>query len=113
MGSISALLAQPCCELGLLSDSSASRAYIRLRKLDNTSGFGRPEPLVNFPGEQPVLLAKGFSLACDHSLTIADLADELAWDVAGVRRMLGAEQQRPILRLVPDVSLGAQDVQGS
>jgi Zn-dependent peptidase ImmA (M78 family)/transcriptional regulator with XRE-family HTH domain len=101
-----------CRELGLLSDSSASRAYIRLRQLDNTSGFGKPEPLVNFSGEQPVLLAKAFALACDHGLTIAELADELAWDVAGVRRMLGAEQQRPILRVVPDPSVGAKDVPG-
>jgi len=101
-----------CRELGLLSDSSASRAYIRLRNLDNAPGFGKPEPLANFPGEQPALLTKSFSLACNHGLTITDLAEELAWDVAGVRRMLGAEQQRPILRLVPDVPLGAQDAQG-
>jgi Zn-dependent peptidase ImmA (M78 family)/transcriptional regulator with XRE-family HTH domain len=101
-----------CRELGLLSDSSASRAYIRLRNLDNAPGFGKPEPLAKFPGEQPTLLTKSFSLACDHGLTITDLAEELAWDVAGVRRMLGAEQQRPILRLVPDVPLGAQDAQG-
>ncbi|MFD8104243.1 helix-turn-helix domain-containing protein [Nocardia fluminea] len=91
-----------CRELGLLSDSSASRVYIRLRGLENTSGFGLPEPLTNFPGEQPALLAKGFSLACDHGLTITELAQELAWDTAEIRRMLGVEQQRPVLRLVPD-----------
>jgi Zn-dependent peptidase ImmA (M78 family)/transcriptional regulator with XRE-family HTH domain len=101
-----------CRELGLLSDSSASRAYIRLRKLDNAPGFGRAEPLANFPGEQPALLARGFALACDHGLTIASLAEELAWNVAGVRRMLGAEQQRPVLHLVPDMSTAAGDTHG-
>lgn len=94
-----------CRELGLLSDSSARRAYQRLRGLHDTPGFGKPEPLSRFPGEQPALLAKGFSLACDHGLTIAKLADELAWGVENVRRMLGMTQIRPALRLVPDTPL--------
>lgn len=92
-----------CRELGLLSDSSASRAYIRLRKLDHTPGFGLPEPLAGFPGEQPALLSKGFSLARDHGLTVSELAHELAWKPATVRRFLGEAGERPLLRLVPDV----------
>lgn len=92
-----------CRELGLLSDSSASRAYIRLRELSNAPGFGLPEPLTNFPGEQPTLLAKAFSLANQHGLTISELARELAWDRPTVRRLLGIEQNRPVLRLVPAV----------
>lgn len=100
-----------CRELGLLSDSSASRAYIRLRKLNNEPGFGKPEPLANFPGEKPVLLTKGFALACDHGLSIADLAEELAWGMTNVRRMLSAEQQRPVLRLVPGMPLKSEGVQ--
>jgi Zn-dependent peptidase ImmA (M78 family)/transcriptional regulator with XRE-family HTH domain len=99
-----------CRELGLLSDSSASRAYIRLRGLDNAPGFGKPEPLANFPGEQPALLAKGFSLACDHGLTISELAAELAWDITEVRKILGGEHDRPVLRLVTDVPRQAHDL---
>jgi Zn-dependent peptidase ImmA (M78 family)/transcriptional regulator with XRE-family HTH domain len=99
-----------CRELGLLSDSAASRAYIRLRSLENAPGFGKPEPLANFPGEQPVLLTKSFSLACDHGLSISELAEELAWEVAGVRRMLGTVHQRPILHLVPGVPPGTQEL---
>ena len=90
-----------CRELGLLSDSSASRAYIRLRQLEDAPGFGKPEPLANFPGERPALLTKAFSLACKHGLDITTLADELAWDVSAVRKLLDMGQQRPVLRLVP------------
>lgn len=102
-----------CRELGLLSDSSASRAYMRLRKLANAPGFGKPEPVSNFPGEQPALLIKAFSLACDHGLTITELAEELAWDVGAVRRVLGVRQQRPVLRLLPDISPAEQDARGA
>lgn len=101
-----------CRELGLLSDSSASRCYIRLRELGNAPGFGLPEPLANFPGEQPALLAKGFSLATDHGLAITELAEELAWDVAAVRRMLGIEQQRPVLRLIPATVHESEELRG-
>lgn len=93
-----------CRELGLLSDSSASRAYIRLRALQDAPGFGKPEPLGNFPGEQPALLSKAFSLACDHGLTIPDLADELAWDVVTVRQILDMGDERPVLRLVHNLA---------
>ncbi len=80
------------------------RGFIRLRESRDTPGLGLPEPLTSFPGEQPALLAKGFSLACDHGLTIAELALELAWTPADIRRILGVDQQqRPVLRLVPDV----------
>ncbi|WP_083865063.1 helix-turn-helix domain-containing protein [Nocardia brevicatena] len=101
-----------CRELGLLSDSSASRAYIRLRELADAPGFGMPEPLANFPGEQPALFARAFSLANDLGLTIAEIARELAWNTETVGRMLGIPQQRPVLRLVPAMQLGSDEVQG-
>ena len=88
-----------CRELGLLSDSAASRAYQRLHDLQDQPGF-TPEPLAGYPGEQPALLAEAFNLACEHGLSIADLAHELAWTVPRVRQMLGVEEQRPVLRLV-------------
>jgi Zn-dependent peptidase ImmA (M78 family)/transcriptional regulator with XRE-family HTH domain len=88
-----------CRELGLLSDSSASRAYQRLHDLQGQPGFAA-EPLAGYPGEQPALLSQAFTLACDHGLTIAVLARELAWSVSRVRQMLGEEEQRPVLHLV-------------
>ncbi|MFC9221987.1 hypothetical protein ACFT8W_14780 [Streptomyces hygroscopicus] len=92
-----------CRELGLLSDSSASRAYQRLHGLQGQPGFA-PEPLAGYPGEQPALLSQAFALACDHGLTITELAHELAWSAAQVRRMLGVEEDRPALRLVSSSS---------
>jgi Zn-dependent peptidase ImmA (M78 family)/transcriptional regulator with XRE-family HTH domain len=88
-----------CRELGLLSDSSASRAYQRLHGLQGQPGFA-PEPLAGYVSEQPALLSQAFALACDHGLTITELAGELAWAVPQVRRMLGVEEKRPTLRLV-------------
>ncbi|MFG3180003.1 helix-turn-helix domain-containing protein [[Kitasatospora] papulosa] len=88
-----------CRELGLLSDSSASRAYQRLHGLQGQPGF-TPDPLAGYPGEQPALLSQSFALACDHGLTMTELAHELAWSAAQVRRMLGVEEDRPALRLV-------------
>lgn len=88
-----------CRELGLLSDSAASRAYQRLHALRDQPGFS-PEPLTRYPGEQPALLAQAFALACDTGLTITELARELAWTVPQVRQMLGDHEERPVLRLV-------------
>ncbi|MBM7772518.1 Zn-dependent peptidase ImmA (M78 family)/transcriptional regulator with XRE-family HTH domain [Actinokineospora baliensis] len=88
-----------CRELGLLSDSSAGRAYQRLNELREQPGFA-PEPLSGYPGERPALLAQAFDLACDTGLTITELARELAWDVPRVREVLGTDQGRPVLRLV-------------
>ncbi|MFG3071937.1 helix-turn-helix domain-containing protein [[Kitasatospora] papulosa] len=92
-----------CRELGLLSDSSASRAYQRLHGLQGQPGFA-PDPLAGYPGEQPALLSQSFTLACDHGLTMTELAHELAWSAARVRRMLGVEEDRPALRLVSSSS---------
>jgi len=88
-----------CRELGLLSDSSASRAYQRLHNLEGQPGFAA-EPPAGYPGELPALLAQAFELACDHGLTISDLARELAWEVPRVRQMLGIDVQRPVLRVL-------------
>lgn len=92
-----------CRELGLLSDSSASRAYQRLHDLQGQPGFA-PEPLARYAGEKPALLLQAFTLACDHGLTITDLARELAWTVPRVRQMLSMEGQRPVLHLISNES---------
>jgi Zn-dependent peptidase ImmA (M78 family) len=90
-----------CREVGLLSDSAASRAYQRLRALRDQPGFA-PEPISGYPGERPVLLRQAFDLAvAETGLTMAQLAAQLAWPVGRVRELLGITDQRPALRIVP------------
>ncbi|MFG1998620.1 helix-turn-helix domain-containing protein [Spirillospora sp. NPDC048911] len=90
-----------CRELGLLSNSAASRAYQRLNNLRDQPGFAS-ESVVGYPGEQPVLLAHAFELAAHEAdLSVAALARELCWTVPRVRELIGLPDQRPTLRLVP------------
>lgn len=98
--SVSSLLYR-CREVGLLSDSAASRAYARLNELSGQPGFAS-EPVSGFPGEQPALLKQAFELAAAQAgLTVPALARELAWTTRRVRELLGEPDQRPELRLVP------------
>lgn len=92
-----------CRELGLMSDSAASRAYQRLHTLRDQPGFA-PDPISGYPGEQPALLAQAFALASGEGLTIPGLARELAWTVPHVREMLGIHDQRPVLTLLTDTA---------
>jgi Zn-dependent peptidase ImmA (M78 family)/transcriptional regulator with XRE-family HTH domain len=90
-----------CREVGILSDSAASRAYQRLNALRGQPGFAG-EPVDGYPGEQPVLLRQAFDLAAaERALTLPALAGELAWPVARVRALLGMPDPRPALRIVP------------
>ncbi|UKA69201.1 ImmA/IrrE family metallo-endopeptidase (plasmid) [Arthrobacter sp. FW306-05-C] len=86
-------------ELGLVSDSSARRAYQKLEQL-RTSGILQNESVRRFPGETPALLASAFELALDNGLTLEKLAARLSWHPAMVRAMLGETSSRPKLRLV-------------
>ncbi|MEU8267510.1 XRE family transcriptional regulator [Sphaerisporangium sp. NPDC049002] len=98
--SISSLLYR-CREVGLLSDSSASRAYQRLGALRDQPGFAG-EPITGYPGEHPVLLRQAFDLAsAETDLTMARLATQLAWPLPRVRELLGIRDQRPKLVIVP------------
>ncbi|MFC0862164.1 helix-turn-helix domain-containing protein [Sphaerimonospora cavernae] len=90
-----------CREIGLLSDSAASRAYQRLNVLRGQPGFNN-EPVSGYPGEQPVLLAQAFELATTATdLTASALAQELAWPISRVRELIGLPDHRPELKLVP------------
>jgi Zn-dependent peptidase ImmA (M78 family)/transcriptional regulator with XRE-family HTH domain len=89
-----------CREVGLFSDSTATRAYQRLHALRQGGAFA-PEPIAGFPGEQPVLLRRAFELATEHGLTLKTLASELAWPVPRLRELLSMHETRPALRLVP------------
>lgn len=86
-------------ELGLFSDSAATRAYQRLQLIKDEPGF-RGEPSAGYPGEQPAMLAHAFELASRNGLTIGDIAEELAWPAAWVRELLGMTHSRPVLTLV-------------
>lgn len=88
-----------CRELGLLSDSSASRAYQRLHKLRDKPGF-ELEPTSSYPGEHPSLLREAFMLASQHGFEEQKLADELAWNLAALREFVDFNDTRPKLRLV-------------
>jgi Zn-dependent peptidase ImmA (M78 family)/transcriptional regulator with XRE-family HTH domain len=90
-----------CREVGLLSDSAASRAYQRLHALRDQPGFAG-ESITGYPGERPVLLQQAFDLAvAETGLTMKDLAAQLAWPASRVRQLLGMPDQRPCLRIVP------------
>jgi Zn-dependent peptidase ImmA (M78 family)/transcriptional regulator with XRE-family HTH domain len=88
-----------CREVGLLSDATARRAYIRLNQLTD-QGVITAKPIYQFVGEVPSLLRRAVELAEQNGVTIASLAQELAWEPARVRRMVGDTDQRPSLRLV-------------
>lgn len=89
-----------CRDLGVISDTTASRTYQRLRALDVHPGFAA-EPVNGYPGEQPVLLPQAFDLATQETgLGVRDLAHELAWPLRRVRELLGMPDTRPVLQLV-------------
>lgn len=81
-------------ELGKFSEATARRGYIRINQLDIPL-----EPVARFPGEIPSLLTTALSLADQRGVAVAELAHELAWTPAHVRRMLGAQDERPRLTL--------------
>jgi Zn-dependent peptidase ImmA (M78 family) len=85
-------------EVGLLSDATARRAYIQLNQLSE-QGVIATQPVYQFPGEVPSLLRRAVEMAEANGVTIASLAQELAWKPAQVRRMLGDADERPALRL--------------
>ncbi|GAA2689729.1 MULTISPECIES: XRE family transcriptional regulator [Actinosynnema] len=80
-------LLRRCHELGLLSDSAAGRAHLRLR----TCPEFEPSPLAGHPGEQPSALRRAFEAGCGPggpARAVAALAAELAWRPARVRELL-------------------------
>jgi len=99
-------LLRRCRELGLISESSGTRAYQKLNLFADQPGF-RAEPVSHYVGEQPIMLSRAFDLASRTRLTVPELSAELAWPVARVRELLGMENSRPNLRLIisPDEEL--------
>ncbi|MEV0344003.1 XRE family transcriptional regulator [Nocardia sp. NPDC050713] len=89
-------------ETGAISDAVARRAFQRLNHLYDIGMLGR-DPVTQYPGETPTLLAKAFELAETHgTLTLTSLATELRWRPKRLRQLLDQPDQRPVLRLVTD-----------
>lgn len=83
-------------ELGIISDSTARRAYIRLAQLPQER-----RPIRQYEGEVPSMLTAAYELAEERGITVASLAEQLRWRPARVRQLLGQEEDtRPALRLV-------------
>ncbi len=84
-------------ELGLISESTARRAYIRLAQQPQERRSVR-----QYDGEVPSMLSAAFDLAADRGVTVASLAEQLRWKPRRVRELLGqVVDTRPALRLVP------------
>lgn len=83
-------------ELGLISESTARRAYIRLSQAPQPQ-----RPIREFDGEVPSMLNAAFDLAGDRSVTVTTLAEQLNWKPRRVRELIGQEEDpRPALRIV-------------
>ncbi|WP_082579302.1 XRE family transcriptional regulator [Arthrobacter sp. Soil736] len=85
-------------ELRPVPDTAIRRAYQRLRSANE---FQTAEPVAAYRGEMPTMLLEGQRLAEQHGFSLIDLANELMWPVSRVREILGAEDTRPKLQLVP------------
>lgn len=83
-------------ELGIISESTARRAYIRLAQSPQER-----RPIRQYDGEVPSMLTAAYELAEQRGITVASLAEQLRWKPARVRQLLGQEEDpRPALRLV-------------
>lgn len=87
-------------ELGLISESTARRGYIRLNQL-TAQGHIAATPITQYPGEVPSLLRVAVEQYGDlRGMTVVRLAEDLRWPPRLVRQMLGYEDDRPSLTLV-------------
>lgn len=83
-------------ELGLISESTARRAYIRLSQTPQPQ-----QPIREFDGEVPSMLNAAFDLAGHRGISVTTLAAQLNWKSRRVRELLGQEEDpRPTLRIV-------------
>jgi Zn-dependent peptidase ImmA (M78 family)/transcriptional regulator with XRE-family HTH domain len=83
-------------ELGLISESTARRAYIRLAQSPQER-----RPIRQYDGEVPSMLNAAFEVASQRGMTVGTLAEQLRWKPARVRELLGQKDDpRPALQLV-------------
>lgn len=86
-------------ELELISEATARRAYVTLNTL-TANGTIRPQPVENFPGEQPELLKNALEALDEAGIPISQIARELHVTPKHVCRLAGIKDTRPKLRLV-------------
>lgn len=84
-------------ELGMCSEQSAQRAFIKLKQDARLSD----DPLNQYPGETPSLLVKAFELATEEGLTMGLFSEKLGLMMSEVQDLLGLEDSRPVLRIIP------------
>jgi Zn-dependent peptidase ImmA (M78 family)/transcriptional regulator with XRE-family HTH domain len=94
-------------EAGTVSEASIRRGYQKLNQLRSTGGES-PEPVTAYPGEMPSMLSEAARLADTVGFSQVDLAQQLRWHPSRVREVLGAEDTRPVLRLLD----GGSDLAG-
>lgn len=82
-------------ELGLISESTARRAYIRLAQSPQEH-----RPIRLYEGEVPALLKGALELAGQRGVGEVTLAEQLKWKPRRVRNLIGADDPRPELRIV-------------
>ncbi len=83
-------------ELGLISESTARRAYIRMSQTPQEQ-----RPIRQYDGEVPSMLSAAFELASQRGVSTGTLAGQLGWKSRRVRQLLGEEvDSRPVLRIV-------------
>jgi len=83
-------------ELGLISESTARRAYIRMSQSPQEQ-----RPIRQYEGEVPSMLNAAFELAGRRGVSAGTLAGQLGWKPRRVRQLLGEDNDpRPELRIV-------------
>lgn len=86
--------------LGIISESTARRAYIKLGELQKERLLSSPK-VGALPGEIPSLLQSAAQLAFEEEgISNAELAERLAWHESQVDEFLANPDRRPKLRLV-------------
>ncbi|WP_206542015.1 ImmA/IrrE family metallo-endopeptidase, partial [Leucobacter celer] len=82
-------------ELEIVSESTARRAWITLRKMPR-----RSQPIRDFPGEQPELLRNAIELLDSVDVSLVDIANDLQFPPQRVRQLAGIDDPQPKLSLV-------------
>jgi Zn-dependent peptidase ImmA (M78 family) len=85
-------------ELRVVSDASVRRAHQRLAaaRVDDEA-----LEVSGFPGEVPSMLTLALELAEREGAGVRDIAGELRWSESRLRQLLGLQDARPQLALVP------------
>lgn len=85
-------------ELRVVSAATVRRAYIRLNSVQSLA----PEQSVHsYRGETPRMLRDAVNLADTIGIGLGQLAHDLRWETSRIRDLLGVDDPRPVLTIVP------------